>query len=177
MGEVAAAAIAGLDPLARMKSIEVTLERDPAAPRVLGDFDRLVQVITNLVGNAIQYSAEGRPIGVRVAAGEPLVRAKTAPRIEFEGAEAEPEPPQPLRSSAQVFISDRGPGIAAADLERLFTPFFRAGSGSSSGGTGTGTGLGLVISREIARQHGGDIRVESKLEEGTRFTVVLPGAR
>ncbi|HET9754089.1 MAG TPA: tetratricopeptide repeat-containing sensor histidine kinase, partial [Myxococcales bacterium] len=93
LGEVAAAAIAGLDPLARMKSIEVTLERQPEAPPVLGDFDRLVQVITNLVGNAIRYSADGSPIRVRVAPGEPLVRAKTVPRIEFEGAPAEAEPP------------------------------------------------------------------------------------
>ncbi|MGE5048899.1 MAG: sensor histidine kinase, partial [Deltaproteobacteria bacterium] len=155
----------------RMKSIEVTLERDPAVPAVVGDFDRLVQVITNLVGNAIQYSSERSPISVRIAPGEPLVRAKTVPRIEFEGAKAEPEPPEPPRPSAVVFIADRGPGIAEADLEKLFTPFFRGSRGGAAG-----TGLGLVISREIVRQHGGDIRVESKLAQGTRFTVVLPGA-
>jgi signal transduction histidine kinase len=154
-----------------MKSIEVTVERDPAVPPVSGDFERLVQVITNLVGNAIQYSAERSPITVRIGPGEPLVRAKTVPRIEFEGAPVEPGPPEPPRPSAEVSVADRGPGIAAADLEKLFTPFFR---GSREGAAGTG--LGLVISREIVRQHGGDIRVESRLAQGTRFTVVLPGA-
>jgi signal transduction histidine kinase/tetratricopeptide (TPR) repeat protein len=168
LAEVARAAIAGLDPLAVMKSIEVTLWAEPSAPKVAGDFDRLVQVITNLVGNAIEYCGDGTSIAVRVAAGEPLL-GKARPRIEVEGAPPAADPqPQPRRS-AQVVVADRGPGIPAEDLPRLFTPFFRAGGG-------TGTGLGLVISREIVRQHGGEIRVESKVGEGTTFAVVLPGA-
>jgi signal transduction histidine kinase len=126
-----------------------------------------VQVITNLVGNAIHYSGEGTAIAVRVASGEPLA-GRARPRIEFEGAPqgADSQPPAPR--SVQVVVADHGPGIAAEDIPRLFTPFFR-------GGSGTGTGLGLVISREIVREHGGEIRVESKLGQGTTFAVVLPG--
>ena len=167
LAAVAQEALAGLEPIARMKSIAVELRRDPAAPAVTGDFDRLVQVITNLVGNAIQYSAAGAAIEVRIGPGEPLP-AKPPPRIEVEGAPLEPSRVE-ARPSAQIAVADRGPGIAAADLPRLFTPFFR-------GGGGTGTGLGLTISREIARQHGGEIRVESEAGRGTTFTVVLPGA-
>ncbi|HZX93164.1 MAG TPA: sensor histidine kinase, partial [Myxococcales bacterium] len=72
-------------------------------------------------------------------------------------------------SSARILVVDRGPGIAPEDVGRLFTPFFRATGGS-------GTGLGLVISREIVRQHGGDIQVSSRPGEGTTFAVLLPGA-
>jgi signal transduction histidine kinase len=167
LAEVAKAAIEGLDPLALMKSIQVDLSAEASVPKVAGDFDRLVQVITNLVGNAIHYSGEGTSIAVRVASGEPLA-GKARPRIEVEGAPPGAESQAPPLRSVQVVVTDHGPGIAAEDIPRLFTPFFR-------GGTGTGTGLGLVISREIVREHGGEIRVESKLGEGTTFAVVLPG--
>jgi signal transduction histidine kinase len=150
-GEVAAAAIEGLDPLARMKSMRVVLDRDADAPQVIGDFDRLVQVVTNLVGNAIQYSPDASEVAVRIAGGEPLSARMPGGR------------------TAQIIVSDRGPGIPDADVEKLFTPFFR-------GGGGTGTGLGLVISREIVRQHGGEIAVRSRPGTGTIFTIVLPEA-
>ena len=67
-------------------------------------------------------------------------------------------------------VVDQGPGIAPEDLPKLFTPFFRGAN------EGTGTGLGLVISREIVLQHGGEVRVESRVGQGTTFTVLLPGA-
>jgi signal transduction histidine kinase len=70
-----------------------------------------------------------------------------------------------------VTVSDEGPGIPAASIDKLFTPFFRAGNTKR-----TGTGLGLVITQEIVRHHGGHIRVESELGRGTTFTIVLPGA-
>ncbi len=163
-GEVASAAIEGLDPLARMKAMRVTLTRDADVPQVAGDFDRLVQVATNLVGNAIQYSPGGSEITVRIASGEALPARKAPPRVEFEGGAA---PAEAACRTAQIVVSDRGPGIPEADLEKLFTPFFR-------GGPGKGSGLGLVISREIVRQHGGDIFVRSDARVGTTFTVVLP---
>jgi signal transduction histidine kinase len=169
LAEVVEAALAGLQPIALMKAVEVASTADGVAPEVVGDFDRLVQVITNLVANAIQHSAAGMRVEVRIAQGEPLP-TRAPPRIEVEGAAFAGESPSRARPSAQVLVTDRGPGIAPEDLARLFTPFFRASGGN-------GTGLGLVISREIVRQHGGEIRVESRRGEGATFAVVLPGAR
>ena len=166
--EVATAAIAGLKPIALMKSIAVDLSAEEGAPEVLGDFERLVQVITNLVGNAIHYSPNGKRVWVKVGRGEPLPVPRV-PRIEVEGSPSSAAPaPSP---SARVTVSDEGPGIPAASIDKLFTPFFRAGNTKR-----TGTGLGLVITQEIVRHHGGHIRVESELGRGTTFTIVLPGA-
>ena len=168
LAEVVRTSLEGLEPIARVRSIDLVLSMEAGLPPVMGDFDRLVQVVTNLVANAIQYSSEGSRVWVRLARGDPLLPAKPQPRIEVEGVSS-PAEPLPARSSAQVFVIDRGPGISSDDLGKIFTPFFRSGSG-------TGTGLGLVISRQIAREHGGEIRVDSKLGEGTTFTVALPGA-
>ena len=108
-----------------------------------------------------------------MAAGDPVPPAKPQPRIEVED---QPPSHEPRRAgpSAQVSVIDQGPGIQGPGIDsealsKIFTPFFRAGEGN-------GTGLGLVISRQIAREHGGEIRVESKPGEGATFTVVLPGA-
>jgi signal transduction histidine kinase len=169
MVDVAEAAMAGLKPIALMKSITVSVSAEDGALPVLGDFDRLVQVVTNLVGNAIHYSPNGKRVWVEVRRGDPLPPLRS-PRIEVEGAPATDGEPRP-RPSTRVSVADEGPGIARAALEKLFTPFFRAGNKKT-----TGTGLGLVITREIVRQHGGDIRVESEVGRGTTFTVVLPGA-
>jgi signal transduction histidine kinase/tetratricopeptide (TPR) repeat protein len=166
--EVATAAIAGLKPIALMKSIAVDLSAEEGAPEVLGDFERLVQVITNLVGNAIHYSPNGKRVWVKVGRGDPLPVPRV-PRIEVEGSPSSAAPaPSP---SARVTVSDEGPGIPAASIDKLFTPFFRAGNTKR-----TGTGLGLVITQEIVRHHGGHIRVESELGRGTTFTILLPGA-
>jgi signal transduction histidine kinase len=169
LSQVAGVAIAGLKPLALMKSIEVVLTADEGLPPVLGDFDRLVQVITNLVGNAIHYSGKGTRVSVRMTRGEPLLTRRSAPRIEVEGFPLPAEPEAQLWPSAQVAVVDEGPGISPEQLPDLFTPFLAAGKG-------TGTGLGLVITREIVHQHGGELRVESKSGQGTTFTVLLPGA-
>ena len=88
----------------------------------------------------------------------------------MEGSPSRASEPSP-RPSARITVSDEGPGIASASLEKLFTPFFRAGEVKS-----TGTGLGLVITREIVREHGGEIRIASEVGKGTTFTVLLPGA-
>jgi len=71
----------------------------------------------------------------------------------------------------EVEVADTGPGIPAHDLPHIFAPFFTTKSVTG------GTGLGLTISREIVRSHHGEIRVESRLGQETRFIVSLPLAR
>ncbi|HWE22768.1 MAG TPA: ATP-binding protein [Myxococcales bacterium] len=168
--QVARAAIGALIPLAAVKSIELALSVDDEVPPVLGDFDRLVQVLTNLIGNAIHYSGNDTVVSVRLTRGDPLVTPTPGPRIEVEGSPLSDDAggESQSRSSAQIAVVDQGRGIAPEDLPDLYTPFFAARKGN-------GAGLGLVITREIVRQHGGELRVESKPGQGTTFTVLLPG--
>ncbi len=110
-----------------------------------GDRDRLAQVITNLLTNAINYNREG---------GEVLLSID--------------------RQDAFVVISiaDTGRGIATGDLPHIFERFYRADSSrvAQSGQTG----LGLAISKAIVEAHGGRIQVFSEAGKGTTFTVYLP---
>jgi two-component system phosphate regulon sensor histidine kinase PhoR len=114
--------------------------------RVLGDRDRLVQVLRNLVDNGIKYSrAEGGTVVVGV---------------QEEGL------------SMRVRVSDEGVGIAAEDLPHIFDTAYRAPDARSF--RRKGSGLGLAIAKRIVEQHGGQIRVESQPGEGTVFSFTLP---
>lgn len=115
---------------------------------VNADPERLGQAIDNLLANAIAYSHEGGTITVSLR------------------AEA---------GRARCTVRDEGIGIDAEDLESLFAPYFRARSATRAGIEGNG--LGLMITRRIARAHGGEVEVASTLGEGTAVTFVLPLAR
>jgi signal transduction histidine kinase len=121
----------------------VGLER-PA--RVLGDRDRLRQVLMNLVGNGIKYS---QPEG-----GEVIVSV------------------QEERDRLYVRVSDEGVGIAEEDLPHIFDTAYRAPDARSF--RCKGSGLGLAIVKRIVEQHGGEIRVQSRPGEGTTFSFDLP---
>lgn len=114
----------------------------PAPLEVRADRARVEQALTNLVGNALRYGG-GRPIVVTV---------------ERDG------------SWARVGVRDHGPGIAAADLPRIFDRFARASSTRHFGGLG----LGLYIARHVAECHGGRITVDSREGEGSCFSLELP---
>ncbi len=114
--------------------------------RVLGDRDRLIQVLRNLVDNGIKYSrAEGGTVVVGV---------------QEEGL------------SMRVRVSDEGVGIAAEDLPHIFDTAYRVPEARSF--RRKGSGLGLAIAKRIVEQHGGQIRVESQPGEGTAFSFTLP---
>ncbi|MDD4005169.1 MAG: PAS domain S-box protein, partial [Elusimicrobiaceae bacterium] len=115
-----------------------------ALPVVKLDRDMIVQVLANLVGNAIKFTDHG---GVTVSALEDAGRVR-------------------------VTVSDTGPGIKAEDLSRLFQKFEQVGD--NAGRIAFGTGLGLVIARHIIELHGGKIWAESDLRTGTSFIFELP---
>lgn len=108
----------------------------------------LGQLLDNLLENACKYSVPAAPIVVRVW--------------------SEPD-------TVALAVEDRGGGIPAADLERIFEPFYRAESAQRLGHAGVG--LGLAVARRIATAHGGSITAESELGKGSRFVVRLPRVR
>jgi PAS domain S-box-containing protein len=132
------------------KGIDLGLEPNPDVPPVWLDYAQIVQVLNNLVANAIAYTPSGGQVSLCS-----LLR-------EAEGG----------RREAGARVHNDGPIIPAEDRPRLFERFFRGRTGRESGEPGTG--LGLAICKEIVDRHGGWIEVESSEGEGTRFTVWLP---
>jgi two-component system NtrC family sensor kinase len=139
-------AVDSLRGVAESQGIKLDLELEKGLPLVNGDPVRLRQMIGNLIDNAIKYTPEGGSVNVN--------------------AEAE---------GGQIILRvvDNGPGIPPADQPYLFDKFFRA---SNIPDDMPGTGLGLSIVKSIVDNHGGRIWVDSKLGEGTTFTVVLLAA-
>ncbi len=132
-------------PPARAKGLELTVDADTSLPMwIETDARRLRQILLNLVGNAVKFTTEGR---VAVATG----------RTEL--------------GDLQIAVRDTGPGIPADRLERIFEPFEQAGGSVQRA---QGTGLGLAIARQIARQMGGDLRVDSTLGVGSTFVLEVP---
>ena len=141
--------------VARRRGVTLSMFVDPDLPeRVLGDDTRLRQVLYNLVGNAIKFSAgnPARPGRVKVRAWRV---SPAPPRIAFT-------------------VEDNGIGMDEAARARLFTPFTQA-EASTTRRFG-GTGLGLTISRRLANLMGGEIEVSSRPGAGSAFTVTLPFA-
>jgi two-component system OmpR family sensor kinase len=131
---------------ARLHSAPVRLAiGDLTQIEIVGDADRLKQLLLNLVDNACRYSPPGGVV--------------TLSLMEQGG-------------SAALSVSDTGPGIAPDDLPRIFERFYRADHARSR--EVGGTGLGLAISQVIAEAHGGRIEVESALGAGSTFTAYLP---
>lgn len=123
-----------------------------AAPglSVFADPDRLDQVISNLVANALRHTPSGGKITVRAAK---------------------------VDEGVQIEVEDTGEGISPEDLPNIFNRFWRKDKSRDRGEVkmGFGHGLGLAIAQQLVQAHGGDIRVESELGHGTRFEIVLPG--
>lgn len=129
---------------AEEKGIALRVEADDALPTLALDFDRMVQVLGNLVDNAVRHTAEG---GI-VLSGS----------ISADG------------QAVRLVVGDTGEGIAPEELAHLFERFYRGSSTAQR----RGTGLGLAIAREIVRGHGGEIEARSTPAEGTEFVITLP---
>jgi len=135
---------ATVEPLARSKSI--TLETSASGElSIVADASKVIQMLLNLVSNAIKFTPEGG-------------------RIEIQARDAGPW--------IEVAVIDSGIGIAEADLGRLFTEFQQLSAGP--GRQQQGTGLGLALTKHLAELHGGHVTVESTLGAGSTFTLRLP---
>ncbi len=133
-----------------------------------GDWNQLVRLFTNLIGNAVQYTPSGGQVSVqlqRIAIGK---GQSLASRL------------SPLAFGLQVKVSDTGIGIPESSLPRLFDRFYRVDPARTHTATTpavetpTGSGLGLAIASAIVENHQGQIQAESTLHQGTTFTITLP---
>ena len=145
-------------PLLGARDLELINDVPLDLPALYGDERRLVQVLNNLIGNAVKFTEKGY---IRVQAD----------RVQADRASGEPEEgPELIRISVQ----DTGIGIEERYLEDIFEPF-RQIEGSKERRFG-GTGLGLAVSRRLVELHDGEISVESKLGQGSTFSITLPTA-
>jgi signal transduction histidine kinase len=140
--------VAGLQAvLAERRGIEVFVAGDEAPCVAVFDPPRMEQVLNNLIGNAVKFSAGGTRVVVRVECT-----------------------PGGVRTS----VADQGPGIPAEELETIFKEFHRGTAKPVAGERSTG--LGLAIARRIVEAHGGTIGVESRVGKGSTFFFTLPSA-
>ncbi|HEY6017081.1 MAG TPA: HAMP domain-containing sensor histidine kinase, partial [Gaiellaceae bacterium] len=130
--------------LARNRGIELDFDAGEV-PTLSGDRERLAQVTTNLLSNALKFTPQGGSVAVRTFAED---------------------------GAAVLEVEDTGIGIPEDERDRLFQRFFRSSSATRQ--AVQGTGLGLAISKAIVEAHGGTIAAEPGAEQGTVFRVELP---
>ncbi len=158
---------------ARAKNVALAVKWPANLPPVYCDLNRLRQVLTNLVGNALKYTLEGGKVTIRLEpiGGEELESWKagraTIPRFRpfIEGLSSD-------TNWLAVSVSDTGIGIPPEDQEHLFETFYRVNNEITR--DIEGTGLGLAIVKSIVEQHGGGVWVESEWGVGSTFGFVLP---
>ncbi len=153
--EMARQSIDLVRPLARKKSVDLSVVSNGHDAVASTDAMQIQQALTNLLVNAIQASEDGRPVEVRID------HQRVRPPADLGGSEDD---------YVCLRVKDEGAGIARENLEHVFEPFF------TTKDVGEGTGLGLSVAYGIVRDHGGWIAVESEVGRGTRFSMYLPRA-
>ena len=131
-------------PHARQRQLDLSVDLESNLPPIVYDHDRMIQVLTNLLSNAIKFTPEGGRI-----------RISARRRGEY----------------LAVAVADTGLGIPKEALSKIFTRFYRV---HRPGKEIKGTGLGLAIVDKIVSGHGGRVEVESEVDKGSTFTVLLP---
>ena len=135
-------------PQAEAKRLAVAADLPRGLPAVSADRDRLVQILLNLVDNAVKFTPEGGRVTVTASSREGMV---------------------------EVVVADTGVGISSTDLPRITERFYRVDKARSR--ALGGTGLGLAIVKHLVQAHGGELRIESELGKGTTVSFTLPTAR
>lgn len=155
-------------PLTEEREVTVAIQAQPGLTPVIGDRDQLVQVIQNLVDNAVKYTPRGGNVMVSL---EPAASPEAARAPSRNGVGLSLLSPDAADNQAYVVlrVKDQGPGIARQHLPRLSERFYRV-EGQRSGGTG----LGLAIVKHVVNRHRGGLIVESAEGEGSTFSVYLP---
>jgi hypothetical protein len=151
VSDLVSATVNGIRAMADEAQVSLKVADMDDGLTVLADRDRLIQVMTNLIGNAIKFSSHGKVVEILAEA------------TEGEGG-------RHIRFS----IRDNGPGIPEEEKQKLFQLFQQLDSSDSR--PKGGTGLGLAISKALVEQHGGKIGVDSKVGEGSTFWFELGGA-
>jgi two-component system phosphate regulon sensor histidine kinase PhoR len=150
---------------AERATLTVDVELPPELPLVLAEQERVQQVVTNLVHNAIKFTPEGGQVRVKGCRLEIGIDGSIKPGI----CGSEPDPAVP-GDWVLVSVEDTGVGIPPDDLDRIFERFYKTDRARSGGGTG----LGLAIAKHIVQAHGGQIWAESVEGQGSRFYFTLP---
>jgi CheY-like chemotaxis protein len=154
--EVIQTACNSIRPLVEKATLSLSAEIEPDLPTVMGDKDRLTQVLTNLLGNAVKFTPEGGSVSLRAWREKDNVNRGKPGNI-------------------TVSIRDTGIGIAPENFERIFEKFGQVGDVLKD--RPKGTGLGLPICKKIIEYYGGRIWVESQLGKGSTFLFTLPAAK
>lgn len=159
--EIAAVAAAELLARAEERGVRLVTELKPGLPPVPCDADRIVQVIENLIDNALRVAPKGTSVVVSACLADGRSGGAAGPPGSGEAVE--------------LAVTDSGPGVPPELRERIFERFQRGARGGSVPGH-QGFGLGLAICREIVAAHRGTIEVRNRPGGGARFVVVLPAA-
>ena len=150
------------------RNISLMLDASEDLPEVLGNWDLLLQVLDNLVGNALKFSRPGGPLALRAYPWPDACSVEGTAITNSDGPTCALTSPLP---KLRVEIADTGCGISSADQERIFDRFFRV---ENAVHTEVGTGLGLSIVRGILEKHGAQVQMASEPEVGTTFWFDLP---
>jgi two-component system sensor histidine kinase ResE len=148
LGPVLQRVIEKFTPQSREAQVELVARVEPL-PAMIGDGDRLVQVFTNLVDNALKHTPPGGRVTLHAAA---------------------------VDQYAEIRVEDTGTGMPKEELSRIFERFYQLDK-ARQGGPRHGAGLGLAIAWEIVQAHDGTLTVSSQEGKGSRFTVRLPFVR
>ncbi len=150
------AAVDGMRPEAEKRDQKLQLRRSPSTLRMVADPDRVLQVVTNLLSNALKFSADGTSV-------------KVTAEIDADGPESSA---REAERWIAIEVEDQGPGIPPEDLERIFGEWVRASTRERKG-----MGIGLTLSRRLAEYMGGALTARSTVGKGSTFTLWLPHGR